>query len=338
MHLFQASNIRGNQLSRFGPGFLNDDDRYSYWATDDEVLTPSVEMDLKKVVSFNVIRLRENIKLGQRITSFALDVYSGNNWKEIAVGTSIGANRLIRLPQTLTASKLRLRITSAHASVALSDFALFREPPHLAALQITRKKDGMVMIAAPAPVASIHYTLDGSEPTLHSPVYTKAFSLNEGGLVKARSFETGNRSGPLSTGQFGYAKAGWKFTGDHPENAEVAIDENPESFLELKKEANDKNAMLTIDMGRLQSISALTYLPRQDQKKDGIADKYLFSVSTDGVHWTKVAEGEFANIAANPLQQTVSLPRPVTARYFRFEALHVLAGEQLTVAELGVMK
>jgi alpha-L-fucosidase len=85
-----------------------------------------------------VIRLRENIKLGQRVTSFAVDVLQNGTWKEIAAATSIGANRLIRLSQHVIGSQLRLRITGAGASIALSDFALFKEPPHPTSPVITR--------------------------------------------------------------------------------------------------------------------------------------------------------------------------------------------------------
>lgn len=123
-----ASNVRGNNSKKYGTSFLTDNDRYSYWATDDDVLNPQLIIDLKKPTGFNVIRLRENIKLGQRITSFAIDAFENNQWKEIASATSIGANRLMRLQQNITAKKLRLRITGANACIALSDFGLFKEP------------------------------------------------------------------------------------------------------------------------------------------------------------------------------------------------------------------
>lgn len=123
-----ASNVRDKSSKKFGTYFLTDDDRYSYWATDDDVLTPQLIIDLHRQQTFNVVRLRENIKLGQRITSFAIDAFGDGEWKEIANATSIGANRLIRLPQNITAKKLRLRIKSSNACVALSDFGLFKEP------------------------------------------------------------------------------------------------------------------------------------------------------------------------------------------------------------------
>ena len=80
-----------------------------------------------KDVRFNVIRLRENIKLGQRIEAFALDKWQDGSWQEIATGTSIGSCRLIRLPASITTSRVRLRITKSPVCPALSDFGLFAE-------------------------------------------------------------------------------------------------------------------------------------------------------------------------------------------------------------------
>ena len=126
----KASNIRGNNQLKFGPANLLDNDRYSYWATNNTVTNPELIIDLHSAKTFNVIRLRENIKLGQRIEGAALDVWTANQWQQIATITSIGANRLIRLPQNITASKLRLRIATSPVCIALSDFGLFMEPVH----------------------------------------------------------------------------------------------------------------------------------------------------------------------------------------------------------------
>jgi alpha-L-fucosidase len=119
-----ASNVRGKA---FAAKNLLDNDRYSYWATDDNVTTPEVVFDLNQAKSFNVIRLRENIKLGQRVEAFAIDAWQDGAWKEIAAATSIGANRLLRMPANVTTTKVRLRITKAPVCVAISDFGLFAE-------------------------------------------------------------------------------------------------------------------------------------------------------------------------------------------------------------------
>lgn len=123
---FTPSNIRGNNKLKYGPAHLLDADRYSYWATDDNVKTPELVIKLTSKKAFDVIRMSENIKLGQRIDGVAIDIMVGKDWKEIATATSIGPNRLIRLPAEVTANIVRLRITGAQAGIALSDFGLYK--------------------------------------------------------------------------------------------------------------------------------------------------------------------------------------------------------------------
>ena len=124
----KASNIRGGNRAKFGPQKLVDDDRYSYWATDDSVHTPELVLDVHNNITFNVIRLRENIKFGQRIEEIAVDALKNGKWVQIATATSIGGNRLIRLPKNIVTSKVRLRITKSPVCIALSDFGLYKEP------------------------------------------------------------------------------------------------------------------------------------------------------------------------------------------------------------------
>ncbi len=122
-----ASNVRGGNLQKFGPSHLLDDDRYSYWATDDKIKMPQLVLDLHKKKSFNVIRLRENIKLGQRIEKVAIDAWQNGKWEQIATATSIGGNRLINLPKNINTNKIRLRVIKASVCIALSDFGLYNE-------------------------------------------------------------------------------------------------------------------------------------------------------------------------------------------------------------------
>jgi len=119
-----ASNIRGGRRE-FGPQNLVDGDRYSYWSTDDGVTTPTVTFDLRSVVRFSVVRLRENIRLGQRIEGFAIDAWGDNDWRTIAEGTSIGPCRLVRIAEPAATSRVRLRVTRSPVCPALSEFALF---------------------------------------------------------------------------------------------------------------------------------------------------------------------------------------------------------------------
>lgn len=121
-----ASNVRGRD-KRFRPENVIDPNRLSYWATDDGVTTAELVLELAGTKTFNVIRLGENIRLGQRVESFSVEVWKDHDWVMFGKGGSIGAQRLIRGPM-VTSSRVRLRITKAAASPCLSEFGLFAEP------------------------------------------------------------------------------------------------------------------------------------------------------------------------------------------------------------------
>lgn len=335
----KASNVRGNNKVKFGPQFLLDSDRYSYWATDDSVTTPALELNLGARKTFNVIRLRENIKLGQRIDGVAIDVFEDGGWKEIATATSIGANRLIRLDENITTSKVRLRITGAPVCIALSDFGLYKEPVHIKAPLISRDKSGMVIIAPAASGQPVYYTLDGTEPSAKSLLYKAPFLFADGGTIKARVMDK-QIAGDISTRIFGIGKKGWKVIeapeGSHADN--VIDEDESTNWNTLSPDLSGKLPVdVAIDMGEERLIKAFTYLPRQDKKIEGLIGHYAFYISNNGKDWEKAREGDFHNIEANPVQQLVLLPQTLKARYFRFSALRINTGKGVAVAELGII-
>ena len=116
--------------SPFAPANVLDNDRYTYWATENAVTNTTLTLTLPAVVEFNVVRLRENIKLGQRVDGFAVEVWQDGTWSEYAKGQSIGACRLIRSAK-VKSDRVRLRITSAAACPCISDFGLFSMPAAL---------------------------------------------------------------------------------------------------------------------------------------------------------------------------------------------------------------
>ena len=125
----RASNVRGNgKDARFVADNVRDGRPDTYWATDDRIMTPDLTLDFGRNVTFNVVRLREYLPLGQRIEAFALDAWRDGRWVEFAAATSIGNLRLVRgVP--VTTSKMRLRITRAPVCPAILELAVFVEPP-----------------------------------------------------------------------------------------------------------------------------------------------------------------------------------------------------------------
>jgi alpha-L-fucosidase len=119
----KASNVRKG----FDAKNVLDGDRNTYWATDDSVTKAAVELTLPAATRFNVVRLRENIQLGQRIEEFEIDRWIDNTWEPFAQGTSIGACRLTRTEDDITTTRVRLRLTQSAACPALAEFGLFLE-------------------------------------------------------------------------------------------------------------------------------------------------------------------------------------------------------------------
>jgi alpha-L-fucosidase len=84
-------------------------------------------VELRNPAVFDVIRLREDIRYGQRVDSVAIDASVGSAWREIAVCSSVGPRRLVRLEKPVHAERLRLRVQSP-APVIWAEIALFRQP------------------------------------------------------------------------------------------------------------------------------------------------------------------------------------------------------------------
>ncbi|QXV64703.1 alpha-L-fucosidase [Mucilaginibacter sp. 21P] len=336
---FTASDVRGKNAGLFGPQHLTDPDRYSYWATNDNVAHPQLMIDLKRPEVFNVIRLRENIKLGQRIDSVRIDAFIDNNWVKIAGVTSIGANRLIRLKTNILAQKIRLSVF-APVCIALSDFGLFKEPDHLSPPIIRKTKDGKIEITTDAPVRALRYTIDGKSPGILSKVYNGPFSLVDGGTVKALSFSNSQKQSAVAVTTFDQDKNGWSVSSSLPSIPEAlnrAIDDNEQTFwFDEKNEQESDIREIIVDMGKPKLITAFTYLPRQDKKPEGIINSYEFYTSDDGKTWSANSIGEFANIISNPIKQVVSLGKPITARYFKLAAKRIINNRNPAIAEIGI--
>ena len=95
-----ASSVRGNDKA-YGAGNVTDGDDETYWATDDDVTTGELVLQLPERVSFNRVRVEEFIELGQRVEEFFVDAKVDGAWVEVGNGVTIGPRRVMR-PQFTT--------------------------------------------------------------------------------------------------------------------------------------------------------------------------------------------------------------------------------------------
>lgn len=333
----KASETRGKE---FNASKLTDGDIESYWCPKDGTTMGEVEIKLKEETTFDVIRLREQIRLGQRVESFKVEAKLGETWKTIiepwsgetesdlnvrgGKGGTIGNQVLRWLAEPVTTNHLRLTITAAKACPCISEFSVLRMPTMLPRPAISRVGDKVNIETNEA--YQIYYTTNGRTPSTQAKEYSGEFTFNKPGVIKAVYVNKEDGSvGPVSTLNLGYCKSRWE------SDAAAAHDDAPDTHWEKASAP----ASFVVDMNEEHEIAAFSYLPRQDGQTQGMTDQYRLDLSLDGKKWVKVAEGEFSNLRANPVELKVNI-NPQTARYFRFTARRALDGNASSVAEINM--
>lgn len=71
--------------------------------------------------------LQENIRNGQRIEAFQLEVFQNRRWVTIAEAQTVGYKRLLRF-EPVTAKKVRVKITAFRATPELIEAGLYLSP------------------------------------------------------------------------------------------------------------------------------------------------------------------------------------------------------------------
>ena len=283
----RASSSRGK---KFRAGRLTDGDIETYWCPEKGDKTPSVVVTLDKPATFDVVRLREQIRLGQRVEAFQVDAWVDGDWKTIispgqpgekedgfdgvrgGKGHTIGHQVLRWLAEPVTTDKVRLTITRSKAVPCISELSLLLMP--------------------------------GSEP-----VEAVAEQQTDAALDSK----------------------GWSFSGFASDAAPLAFDGKADTMWYSDRTPSH----FVVDMQKEQTVNGFAYLPRQDGKTVGMTTRYRVELSTDGQNWKNVAEGEFGNLRANPVEQIIGFD-PQKARYFRFFSTAALDGTGSSAAEIRI--
>lgn len=119
----KASSYRGKS-AQFSPENLIDGDKETYWATDDDVVTGSFELEFSKPQTVSYVLLQEYIPLGQRIKSFRVEVWNNDEWETVSETTTIGYKRILQINPVKT-SKIRIDITDSKACPVISNVELY---------------------------------------------------------------------------------------------------------------------------------------------------------------------------------------------------------------------
>ena len=194
--LLEASAERGN---RYKAANLQDGKYDSYWAVPDEERTPTLTVTFPEERTFNRVLLQEYIPLGQRVSSFAIDVLSEGQWKEVAAETTIGYKRIVLIPETSTQA-LRIRITGADACPVLNNLEIYQDRIYKDIATAPEYQTGTVHPATEAQTLDLGGVKD-IRGFRYAPIYR-----GEGGVITRYRLE-GSRDGrrwfPIREGMFG---------------------------------------------------------------------------------------------------------------------------------------
>jgi alpha-L-fucosidase len=215
------------ESKKFAGKYLTDNDKNTYWCTDDSITEGTITFEWKQPQTFNIISIREYLPLGQRIDSVSVEIFADGQWKPFAEASSVGANRLIRGELT-DASKVRIH-TYGPVCPALSEVGVYREPDRtIAPLKSDRTQD-LEQLAATAwtliPVSADKRAFDediasiwrasgenelcidlGSETEISAVVYTPPVTGSAGLITNYEIYISNNPEqwgSPVSSGEFG---------------------------------------------------------------------------------------------------------------------------------------
>lgn len=313
----EATNIRGN-AKKFDAKNAIDSDKNSYWSTDGNTNTASLNFTFDTPITFNRFTVQEYIRLGQRVSAFNIEAFVDDEWRVVAKGTTIGYKRILRFP-SVTTSKVRLNINESKSSILISNIGIYNAPLFLSAPTISRNKMGDVSISTNDIGPYFYYTLDGSTPTASSNRYTGPIAADGKVQVKAIAYDfTARKTSAISTENFDISKKDWKVLGVDEKKVEVIFDGDATTIWHQSKETK-LPADLVVDLGGVQRLSGFKYLPDAGMWQPGVITHYEFFTSLDNKSWKLVDKGEFPNIKNNPTWQLKHFAVE-KARYFKLRA------------------
>jgi len=104
---------------------LTDGKLNTSWAPPRGSVAGTVTLLLRKAVTFDQIRLGEDINRGQQVEQFVIDTWTGTEWKRATIGTTIGYSRILVLAKPIITDKIRVRILDARSTPHLSLIGLY---------------------------------------------------------------------------------------------------------------------------------------------------------------------------------------------------------------------
>jgi alpha-L-fucosidase len=304
-----------------------------FWMPGKNPKMPFLTFDLTGEKTFDCLEIRENIRFGQRIEQFSLEVWKDDRWREISRATTVGYSRFLRF-EPVTASKVRIRILQARSTPTLAFVGLHKRLPGL------NIKPGSgafldnlkVAISSDSDSDNLFYTLDGTNPDKNSIKYIGPLLINQSTLIKAVAIDNRGVRSFVRTGNYVKANFSIRFTNPPspkypPKNQIILLDgrvSDPDYANGEWLGWEGQDMIADIDLGEMKNFKGVSadflnstgswiFLPRE----------VIFEYSSDGRNFT------FAGRADNDktwdkftdVRKEFSVSKTFQARYLRVKAV-----------------
>jgi len=124
-----------------------------------------------------------------------------------------------------------------------------------------------------------------------------------------------------------------------PEIASQVVDtgSRPLEVIESATVTQPDQQSVLFDRGNApENVAGVIYYPYAP--RGHVADRYSISISDDGEEWLEIAEGEFSNILANPIPQTVLFDESQKARFVLFQGTRYVAGDIVVLSQVHLIR
>lgn len=322
----EADNSRGG---KFGPKNAVDGDWDSYWATEDGVTSGALTFTFKHPTSLNRFLIQEYIPLGQRVRKFDIQAQVDGAWTPVqSVDTlsTVGFKRLVRF-KTVESRKFRVVFEDARGPLCINNVQAFCAKGLLEAPVILRGDDDVVTMQCNDVNMEIHYTLDGSDPSLNLDVYRKPFILKDKCMVKAACYDAWAKAwSDPSTLVLDIPASDYHIVSPAVPEARNVLDSNPETFLKM-----EKGGALEISFDSPKQIAGFRFTPSWRRKSECPFTSYKLFI--DG---KLISQGELSNIINDPSMREIEFQAPVTGRVLSFVP-ESLCGELSAIGEFSII-
>lgn len=166
--------VTASAVGAGAPENVLDGDLETSWCPPDGTTTGTLELDLGATKSFNVIGVGEDIRYGERVQRYHLDLEQNGEWESIARGSTLGLHNLWPVGQQ-QARKVRLVIEAAKAEPLITRFEVSQAPVVPSAVQLS------LTTYQPASASNVHPggTVWGGDKAVDGDVNTRWATSDE---------------------------------------------------------------------------------------------------------------------------------------------------------------